>query len=145
MTDMNSHPPKLNGVLETVLYTADMARARDFFESVLGLIPHVSDHRFTAYPVGWNMLLLFVQGQTGETVELPGDMGTIPPHDGAGRQHIAFGIEGGALEKWERHLASHGIEIEGRTRWPKGAVSLYFRDPDDHLLEVVTPGIWPSY
>ena len=145
MTGKQMSPPKLNGVLETILYTADMARARYFFESVLGLSPHVSDHRFTAYPLGESMLLLFLQGKTSETVELPGDMGTIPPHDGGGRQHIAFGIDNEALDEWEHHLASRGVEIEGRTRWPKGAVSLYFRDPDDHLLEVVTRGIWPNY
>ncbi|GAB3683319.1 VOC family protein [Salinisphaera aquimarina] len=136
---------RLNGVLETVLYTADMSRARTFFEDVMGLAPHTADHRFTAYSLAWNMLLIFAEGQTSETVELPGDMGTIPPHDGNGRQHIALAIDADQLEAWESHLAAHGIEIEGRTRWPKGAVSLYFRDPDGHLLEVVTPGIWPNY
>jgi len=137
--------PKLNGVLETILYTQDMAAARGFFEDVMGLTPHTADHRFTAYPVGWNMLLLFAEGQTRDTVELPGDMGTIPPHDGSGRQHIALAINADQLEAWESHLRVHGVVIEGRTRWPKGAESLYFRDPDGHLLEVVTPGIWPNY
>lgn len=136
---------KLNGVLETILYTQDMPRARAFFENVMGLTAHIADHRFTAYPLGWNMLLIFAQGETNETVNLPNDMGTIPPHDGGGRQHIALAIDTGALEAWERHLASHGVAIEGRTHWPKGAESLYFRDPDGHLLEVVTPGIWPMY
>lgn len=134
---------QLNGVLETILYTADMAQARRFFETVLGLAPHTADHRFTAYPVGASMLLLFAQGETEQTVNLPNDMGTIPPHDGGGRQHIAFAIDD--IAEWEAHLDQHGIAIEGRTRWPGGAESLYFRDPDAHLLEVVTPGIWPNY
>lgn len=137
--------PRLNGVLETILYTRDMRQARDFFERVMGLAPHTADHRFTAYAVGWNMLLLFAEGETLETVELPGDMGTIPPHDGTGRQHIALAIDAEELPAWEAHLAAHEIAIEGRTRWPRGAESLYFRDPDGHLLEVVTPGIWPNY
>ena len=137
--------PRLNGVIETILYTVDMARARDFFENVMGLEAHVVDHRFTAYPVGWNMLLIFAQGQTRETVELPDGMGTIPPHDGDGRQHIALAIDADQLVVWEAHLESHDVSIEGRTHWPKGAESLYFRDPDGHLLEVVTPGIWPNY
>ncbi|WP_348765392.1 VOC family protein [uncultured Salinisphaera sp.] len=137
--------PRLNGVLETVLYTRDMAAAREFFESVMGLSAHTADHRFTAYALDWNMLLLFAVGETSETVQLPGDMGTIPPHDGAGRQHVAFAIEDEALAAWEQHLDARDIAIEGRTRWPKGAVSLYFRDPDGHLLELVTRGIWPNY
>lgn len=137
--------PRLNGVLETVLYTQDMDRARDFFETVMGLRAHTADHRFTAYPLGWNMLLLFAEGQTCDTVELPDGMGTIPPHDGTGRQHIALAIDADQLDAWATHLRHHDVLIEGRTHWPKGAESLYFRDPDGHLLEVVTPGIWPNY
>jgi catechol 2,3-dioxygenase-like lactoylglutathione lyase family enzyme len=29
--------------------------------------------------------------------------------------------------------------------WPLGGTSLYFRDPDGHLLELATPGIWAVY
>ncbi|MFC0268865.1 VOC family protein [Kushneria aurantia] len=133
------------GIVETALYTADMARAREFFESVLGLAAHLADERFTAYPVGGAMLLLFQQGQTDETVQLPGTMGTIPPHNGSGAQHIALAIGAEELDGWERRLKAHGVEIEGRSHWPPGGESLYFRDPDGHLLELVTPGLWPNY
>ena len=143
---MSEQPaPALHGVIETALYTADMARARDFFETVLGLTPHLADERFTAYPTGPSMLLIFQQGETEETVYLPNGMGTIPPHDGGGRQHIALAIEASALADWEAHLARHEVAIEGRTHWPPGGESLYFRDPDGHLLELVTPGLWPNY
>lgn len=137
--------PAIHGVIETVLYTANMARAREFFETVLGLSPHNTDHRFTAYPAGHSMLLIFQQGETDDTVQLPDGMGTIPPHDGGGRQHIALAIDREALAAWEAHLDAHGIAIEGRTHWPPGGESLYFRDPDGHLLELVTPGLWPNY
>lgn len=49
------------------------------------------------------------------------------------------------LALWEQQLAEHGVEIEGRMRWEQGAESIYFRDPDGHLLELVTPGIWANY
>ncbi|HWQ03343.1 MAG TPA: glyoxalase, partial [Candidatus Nitrosotenuis sp.] len=26
-----------------------------------------------------------------------------------------------------------------------GGRSIYFRDPDGHSLELVTPGVWPNY
>ncbi|MDZ4820644.1 MAG: glyoxalase, partial [Planctomycetota bacterium] len=29
--------------------------------------------------------------------------------------------------------------------WPQGARSIYFRDPDGHLLELLTPGFWSIY
>ncbi|RKR04510.1 glyoxalase/bleomycin resistance protein/dioxygenase superfamily protein [Kushneria sinocarnis] len=134
-----------DGIIETVLYTRDMAASRTFFEGVLGLTPHNSDERFTAYPVGPSMLLIFQQGQTDETVRLPDGMGTIPPHNGGGEQHIALAIGADMLQAWETRLAEHGIAIEGRTHWPPGGESVYFRDPDRHLIELVTPGLWPNY
>ncbi|MFQ3786675.1 VOC family protein [Halomonas sp. A29] len=138
--------PKLNGVLETALYVDDMDRARVFFEGVMGLEPFNADHRFTAYDAGaGSVLLLFLQGETLETVVLPNDMGTIPPHDGKGRVHLAFAITAQSLSAWERQLDDHGVIIEGRTHWPRGGESLYFRDPDGHLIELATPGVWPNY
>ncbi|KAA0012179.1 glyoxalase [Billgrantia pellis] len=138
--------PKLNGVLETALYVDDMDRARVFFEGVMGLEPFNADHRFTAYDAGaGSVLLLFLQGETLETVVLPKRMGTIPPHDGKGRVHLAFAISTQELPAWERQLDDHGVVIEGRTHWPRGGESLYFRDPDGHLIELATPGVWPNY
>ncbi|MCJ8284393.1 VOC family protein [Halomonas sp.] len=145
-SDLDSPPcPRLRSVLETALYVADMARARAFFEEVMGLEPFNADHRFTAYQVGPSVLLLFLEGETLETVVLPDDMGTIPPHDGRGWVHMALAIDREELGAWETRLGAHGVEIEGRTHWPKGGESLYFRDPDGHLLELATPGIWPNY
>jgi catechol 2,3-dioxygenase-like lactoylglutathione lyase family enzyme len=59
--------------------------------------------------------------------------------------HIAFSIAADALAEWETQLADSGIAIEGRTKWPRGGESIYFRDPDGHLLELATPGLWPGY
>ncbi|MCK0745561.1 VOC family protein [Chromohalobacter nigrandesensis] len=138
--------PRIQGVLETALYVTDMARARAFFENVMELTAFTADHRFTAYEAGpSSVLLLFQQGSTQETVTLPHGMGTIPPHDGTGRVHLALAITPEALAEWEDQLAAHDVPIEGRTHWPKGGESLYFRDPDGHLLELATPGVWPNY
>ena len=46
---------------------------------------------------------------------------------------------------WEDRLGRHGVAIEGRTAWPRGGQSLYVRDPDGHLLEFATPGLWATY
>lgn len=138
--------PPLAGVLETALYVEDMERARAFYEGVLALEPMFADARLTAYPVGGrSALLIFRRGAAKETAHLPG--GTIPPHDGAGPAHCAFSISADALPSWEKHLAARGVAVEGRTEWPPkrglASVSIYFRDPDGHLLELATPGLWP--
>jgi catechol 2,3-dioxygenase-like lactoylglutathione lyase family enzyme len=136
--------PKLNGVLETALYVDDFARACSFYEQVLELPSIFRNHRLSAYDVGGRgVLLLFPRGQSLATVVMPG--GTIPPHDGQGPVHVAFAIAADELGSWEARLRDCGIAIEGRTKWPRGGESVYFRDPDGHLLELATPGLWPGY
>lgn len=49
------------------------------------------------------------------------------------------------LADWEARLAQAEVEIEGRATWPRGGKSIYFRDPDGHLVELATPGLWPTY
>ena len=136
--------PKLDRVLETALYVDDLGRAADFYEDVLGLPALTSDKRFRAYDVGGlSVLLVFQRGATLETVRMPG--GTIPPHDGHGPLHIAFAVGKDELAEWERRLTERGVAIEGRTDWSRGGRSIYFRDPDGHLLELATPGLWATY
>jgi catechol 2,3-dioxygenase-like lactoylglutathione lyase family enzyme len=136
--------PKLSGVIETALYVDDLERARAFYKDALGLSLLTSDSRFLAFDVGGrSVFLLFRRGSTLETVHLPG--GTIPPHDGSGPIHVAFAITADELPAWEKRLQEYNIAIEGRTDWPRGGHSVYFRDPDRHLLELVTPGVWGIY
>jgi catechol 2,3-dioxygenase-like lactoylglutathione lyase family enzyme len=136
--------PALNSVLETALYVDDLPRARSFYESALGLPLLFSDHRMCAFDVGGkNVLLLFVRGSSTEVMVIPG--GTIPPHDGSGPLHIAFAVSVEDMPAWEERLQTLSIPVEGRTEWSRGGHSLYFRDPDGHLLELATPGLWKTY
>jgi catechol 2,3-dioxygenase-like lactoylglutathione lyase family enzyme len=136
--------PKLDGILETAIHTDDMARSRAFYEGVLGLEPIYSDDRLSAYAVARrDVLLVFRKGAATQTVTLPG--GTIPGHGGDGALHVAFAIAKDELDRWEAHLASRGVAIEGRNVWERGGRSIYFRDPDGHLLELATPGLWSVY
>jgi catechol 2,3-dioxygenase-like lactoylglutathione lyase family enzyme len=67
------------------------------------------------------------------------------PHDGDGHLHLAFAISAAELANWESWLAENGIVVEEKHTWELGGQSLYFRDPDNHLLEVATPGVWSIY
>jgi catechol 2,3-dioxygenase-like lactoylglutathione lyase family enzyme len=135
---------RLDGVLETALYVDDLPRARGFYAETLGLRVLYEDSRMCAFAVGGrSVLLLFRRGGSLEPVVMPG--GTIPPHDGRGPLHVALAVSAEQLPAWEAHLQACGIAIEGRTVWKRGGHSVYFRDPDGHLLELATPGLWAIY
>ena len=136
--------PKLTDLKETCLYVDDLGRAKKFYQEVMGLQTLVADDRFCAFDVeGKHVLLLFVRGISTKETELPG--GIIPPHDGAGQIHAGFAVDAHELPQWESHLTSHSVTILSRVRWPLGGTSVYFRDPDGHLLELLTPGVWRTY
>ncbi len=133
-------PPTVNGIVETSLYVESAARSAEFYRRVFGFEPiepaqsALNDEtRLCAMRAGdRSVLLLFKKGATNDT-------------DASGAIHIAFGIAPSDLAAWENWLTQQSISVESRTTWKYGAESLYFRDPDGHLLEVVTPGVWSIY
>ncbi len=136
--------PAVTGVLETCLYFDNLERGARFYEDMLGFRRLGGDDRFCVFSVAdRQVLLLFKRGSTLEPIPTPG--GNIPPHDGAGHLHLAFSIAAAELPAWERHLAAKGIAIESKVRWPLGGSSVYFRDAEQHLVELITPGCWPIY
>jgi catechol 2,3-dioxygenase-like lactoylglutathione lyase family enzyme len=135
---------KVQGVLESSLYCDDLQASAAFYRRLFGFETLFEDDRLCALSVaGKDVLLLFRRGGSLQPSNLSG--GVIPPHDGSGALHLAFAIAAEDLPGWEEKLAASGIEIESRVHWPRGGWSLYFRDPDGHLLELVTPGLWAIY
>lgn len=136
--------PRVTGVLETCIHVEDVARSARFYEGLFGFARLAADDRFCAFDVGGHdVLILFRRGGTLEPVEMPG--GVIPPHDGSGHLHFALAIPAEDLRAWEKRLGEAGVTIESRVKWDRGGESLYFRDPDNHLVELATPGIWPNH
>lgn len=130
--------PELAGVLETALYVDDPGRSTEFYRNVFGFEVILSIDRLTAMSIaGRQVLLLF---KKGGSADLP-----VSAHDGSGQSHLAFAIGAKELAGWKTWLAEKGIIIEDTRTWERGGVSLYFRDPDGHLLEVATPGVWSIY
>jgi catechol 2,3-dioxygenase-like lactoylglutathione lyase family enzyme len=136
--------PLLTGVIETSIYVDDLDRAARFYEDLFHVKRMEGDDRFRAYSVaGKCVLLIFKRGASTSGVSLP--FGKLGSHDGSGPLHLAFSIALEDLPTWEELLAKKQIAIETRIHWPRGGVSLYFRDPDSHLVELATPGLWAIY
>ncbi len=134
----------VTGILETALHVEDVARSREFYQNIFGFPVLQGDDRFCALSVAdKQVLLLFKKGGSTEPITIPG--GVIPPHDGDGHLHFAFSILAADLPGWEARLRDHNVAIESRVHWDRGGTSIYFRDPDGHLAELVTPGIWAIY
>lgn len=129
--------PAVTGIIETSLYVEDLDRSLHFYSTLFGFAEITRGERLVALNVANRHLLLLFK--KGASTELP-----HTPHDATGQIHIAFSITADALEDWQRWLDRHQIPILERKTWDYGGVSLYFRDPDGHLLEVATPGVWPS-
>ena len=135
--------PRVRRILETALDCDDLPRTAAFYARLLDVTPMLDSERLVAIDAGeGTVLLLFQRGAAGD-LETPGDV--IPGHDSGGPRHLAFAIDVAALPEWESRLQSLGIGVESRVTWERGGVSLYFRDPDNRSVEVVTPGIWPCY
>jgi catechol 2,3-dioxygenase-like lactoylglutathione lyase family enzyme len=136
--------PRIHGVVETCLYSHDLPRSVCFYKDELGLRLLESGERLCVFSVAENqVLLLFRSGGTLEPIPTPGGM--IPPHDAAGQLHLTFAVSKEDFGEWEKHLIARGIAIESKVNWPRGGESLYFRDPDNHLVELATPGLWEVY
>jgi catechol 2,3-dioxygenase-like lactoylglutathione lyase family enzyme len=139
MSDAASSRPQVNGILETSVYVERPTRSVEFYRRVFGFETIDTDQNVTdqtrlcALRAGdRSVLLLFKKGATADT-------------NATGAIHVAFGISRSELAAWEAWLSQQGIPIELRKTWKYGGEALYFRDPDGHLLEVVTPGVWSIF
>ena len=130
--------PRLDGILETALYVEDLDRSVRFYQSLFGFEVVASGERLIALAAGPRQILLLCRKKA--SLQLP-----FTPHDGEGQLHLAFAIPRAELDAWETWLAERDIPVVERKEWPLGGTSLYFRDPDQHLLELATPGVWTSY
>ena len=128
--------PRITGILETVLYVADIDRAERFYREVMGLTQIGKDPgRHVFFRVGSGVLLLFRAERTRHTTSLP-------PHGANGEIHVCFTVSPPEYETWKTRIQDRGIVILQETEWPRGR-SFYFRDPDGNLLELANADIWP--
>jgi catechol 2,3-dioxygenase-like lactoylglutathione lyase family enzyme len=133
--------PRPTHIAETALHVEDIAGSIRFYTDLFQCPVLRRDERFASLRIAdEQVLLLFRRGSSTQKTQVNG--GTIPPHGGTGQLHVCFGIQPDEMKQWEQRLAELNIAVESRVLWPGGAISLYFRDPDRHLVELATPGLW---
>ena len=123
-------------IKETCLYVKDLQKSKAFYKGQLGfeVIGEVKD-RHIFFRAGESVLLCFIS-------EASRKGGSLPPHFGAGQLHLAFEVSKDDYPAWKERIKKLSIPIEQEYDWGGGYHSFYFRDPDEHLLEVVMEGMW---
>jgi len=130
--------PNSYGLLESALYVSDVSQSARFYEKTFGFrIIKDFGERGCALQAGTHHVLLLFKKGASLTIQ--------SPHDGDGELHVAFATSSEELPHWESWLGTMGIPIEEKREWELGGQSIYFRDPDRHLLELATPGTWSIY
>ena len=130
--------PRLTGILETSLYVAHLERSVKFYRDVLGCDVVEEGGKLCALRLADQQILLLCE--KGACADLP-----LGEHDGDGHLHLALAIPADELSAWEARLSERGVAVEERRTWERGGRSVYFRDPDRHLIELATPGVWSIY
>jgi len=119
----------VTALLHAGLLVSDLARAKAFYESVLGLrvYPGRPD---LPYPGEWYEL---GGGQQLHLMQLPNpDAGIARPEHGGRDRHIALAVADMAALK--SRLEAAGVKY---TASKSGRVALFCRDPDSNTLECV--------
>ena len=54
-------------------------------------------------------------------------------------------VEESEIAAWREHFAKENVPVASEVKWGETGRSLYFHDPDGHVVEVITPGFWEVY
>jgi len=113
----------ISGIYEVAIPVRDVPRAEAFYREVLGLEVGLRDARR-------NWVFLRAGGLAGMLV-LQEETGEWPS------RHFAFSLRDADLDRAAAALKDRGVAVEGPVAldWIP-ARSIYFADPDGHLLEL---------
>ncbi|THC96223.1 hypothetical protein EYZ11_004301 [Aspergillus tanneri] len=147
-------------VLETCLYVSDVHASSQFYQRAFNIEPFSENERSAGFALGDTTLLLFGLGKTTTDINTPN--GVIPCHgpspsilsqfrsndEGSPRlrQHVCLAVrDPEEVTQWKTHLKTQGVPITSQMNWERGGKSVYFEDPDGHVLEIGSRGLWPHY
>ena len=119
----------ITALLHAGLLVSDLARAKAFYESVLGLAPY-PNRPDLPYPGEWYEL---GGGQQLHLMQLPNpDAASVRPEHGGRDHHIALAV--GNMDALKSRLDAAGVRY---TASKSGRAALFCRDPDRNTLEFV--------
>ena len=168
-TKMAAQLPTFTHVLETILYTKNIAKAKQFYGGILRLkqIDNLNSDRGVGYELGQSNLLIFALGKTvDDIVDDPSKPEHKIPKHGPSKQiletllddskkpdsatylhqHYCLAVETiDEVKRWHQHLVENNVPITGLMNWTQGGHSVYFADPDDHVCEIASRGLWPNW
>ena len=126
---------KIKSIKETCLYHTRLDEMVHFYGTVMGLPVIASTDTHCFFRAGSSVLLIFDPEESKLQEGLPG-------HAAEGSVHFALLLEHPEdYPLWKQRLQDHGVKIEREKIWPNGK-SCYFRDPANHLVEILERDIW---
>lgn len=123
-----SNTPRVVELNHVALHVADLAASRRFYGELMGFAP--MERPAFDFAGAWFRL--------GPVQELHLIAGRSEPVVSANRgNHFALRVE--SLPPWEDHLRRAGWDFVPPKPRPDGALQLFLRDPDGHVIELFTP------
>ena len=110
------------------LHVKDVEKSCEFYSTVLRL-ERIPRPAFT-FPGAW-----FRLGELQE-LHLIGERNEPVISHNRGNH---FALRTDDLQPWQDHFAKLGVEIRGPVRRPDGAMQIFIRDIDGHVIELFTP------
>jgi catechol-2,3-dioxygenase len=136
------------GMFEVQLVVGDLAGMAAFYRDRLGLEVSLEDPERgrTHFRLGRGQLIL----ARAEGEEASPDWPGLPPPlltggdrrgptpERHGPVHFALEVELDELLAAESRLRAEGLDVRGPLRWPSGRLSIYLRDPEGNVAELIS-------
>ena len=125
----------IRSISELALWVSDLDRAMAFYTVKLGFTVESHDPGRNAFlKSGDFLLVLFVPEDPGTPLAREYLARVGAPRGGV--YHVAFRLDGAALDAASEALKSDGLTVSGPINFPGGRRSYFLEDPDQHYIEL---------